>query len=194
MTACVKKERGRIACTLIPFTVLKHLGLLFLSGRHTPIACTLIPFTVLKLVVSLPCLSATVIIACTLIPFTVLKHGFLSRRSRSVPNCMHPYTVYGIETNIKKNSSLDKHWIACTLIPFTVLKRPTVRDDNGYCLHCMHPYTVYGIETTQMWSILIILRINCMHPYTVYGIETQQPWANHTNLRQLHAPLYRLRY
>ena len=62
--------------------------------------------------------------------------------------CMHPYTVYGIETNTDNNC-------------FLVQKK-----------NCMHPYTVYGIETRLNHCLCQSDYSNCMHPYTVYGIET----------------------
>ena len=113
----------------------------------------------------------TVTIACTLIPFTVLKLPASLFMRILLSYCMHPYTVYGIETltiaaiflisklhaplyrlrywNIEKRKALNiftsilhaplyrlRYWnniasrtiraflllIACTLIPFTVLK------------------------------------------------------------------------
>ena len=64
------------------------------------IACTLIPFTVLKLIVFNGGIKMLNIIACTLIPFTVLKlEGDFYTNNSLAANCMHPYTVYGIETS-----------------------------------------------------------------------------------------------
>ena len=107
--------------------------------------------------------------------------------------CMHPYTVYGIETT----------W-------YILLS-------NIKILYCMHPYTVYGIETAALAARTPNCSSDCMHPYTVYGIETNGFYGNaaaniiactlipFTVLKlttvwyfylhfQLHAPLYRLRY
>ena len=86
--------------------------------------------------------------------------------------CMHPYTVYGIETQYVNELFLVKKHIACTLIPFTVLKpRQQLKTSLEKEGDCMHPYTVYGIETSA--AVRVVLKEpNCMHPYTVYGIET----------------------
>ena len=60
-------------------------------------------------------------------------------------SCMHPITVYGIETG----------------------KKLRLLRERG----CMHPITVYGIETTPTSAYNSIF-LCCMHPITVYGIET----------------------
>ena len=89
------------------------------------IACTLIPFTVLKLHQSNHSQNLIHRIACTLIPFTVLKRvDKCQGRRKQAKYCMHPYTVYGIET-MQRHCVPDQNnlRIACTLIPFTVLKR-----------------------------------------------------------------------
>ena len=72
LRACPTRAPGhRVACTLLPFTVLKHRGDDLL-----------------------PCF----LVACTLLPFTVLKLRKASPAMRSALCCMHPITVYGIET------------------------------------------------------------------------------------------------
>ena len=144
---------------------------LFLFPRLAPlIACTLIPFTVLKQA-SVKLYQEFINIACTLIPFTVLKHYYLRLQHKyRLPYCMHPYTVYGIETRQFASKKHHKKQIACTLIPFTVLKLAVAIYHGCWVKeHCMHPYTVYGIET--LWNNL--------------DVESTSV---------LHAPLYRLRY
>ena len=88
-------------------------------------------------------------------------------------HCMHPYTVYGIETTEQPIVVPFTFDIACTLIPFTVLKQQFLAPGRrSPCAHCMHPYTVYGIETQICLRQQTVMELNCMHPYTVYGIET----------------------
>ena len=65
-------------------------------------------------------------------------------------NCMHPYTVYGIETgNIDEQSKYTIE-IACTLIPFTVLKlsNPCWSYSFGLIACTLIPFTVLKRSTT----------------------------------------------
>ncbi len=50
-------------------------------------------------------------IACTLIPFTVLKPwNSFACAGLQIPYCMHPYTVYGIETTLIITHQLIHCW------------------------------------------------------------------------------------
>ena len=112
-----RKTLARVACTLLPFTVLKLLPSCELLIRK--VACTLLPFTVLKLdrfklKVFLTQLHApsyrlrywnrwefgveiTRRVACTLLPFTVLKLCWLEKMRLIQFRCMHPLTTWGID-------------------------------------------------------------------------------------------------
>ena len=175
------KHHHMIACTLIPFTVLKlHDFSRSTSQQITRIACTLIPFTVLKHSQNISGKQMILLIACTLIPFTVLKQEsqiwLWVKRAALLHAPLYRLRYWNYCTI---TYSINTRFIACTLIPFTVLKQfislligPPMKN------HCMHPYTVYGIET---WLFLIHPHPHnsyCMHPYTVYGIETTNSYSN----------------
>ena len=107
-----------VACTLLPFTVLKRNT--SPRTRWFQVACTLLPFTVLKPREEAKSSSSSYV-ACTLLPFTVLKPEGERVIRLFNSRCMHPITVYGIETG-HESCSCNTLGVACTLLPFTVLK------------------------------------------------------------------------
>ncbi len=187
---CPEHNTSGVACTLLPFTVLKH-GYSYPPPPIFAVACTLLPFTVLKQNES----SFVSLSNSCMHPLTVYGiETWMTLGQIKELSCMHPLTVYGIETTSSQTPQ-PMRIVACTLLPFTVLKLNSALARATAVSGCMHPLTVYGIET---FDSLIITRTaggvactllpftvlkpqctrespplcRCMHPLTVYGIET----------------------
>ncbi len=110
------------------------------------IACSLLPFTVLKRRL---CRDQRGQVRDCMQPITVYGIETTSRECPLSANrdCMQPITVYGIETRRASRQMCTRLDIACSLLPFTVLKRAGYRARQQYSDNCMQPITVYGIET-----------------------------------------------
>ncbi len=164
LRACPTRAPGhRVACTLLPFTVLKHTSTVIAANDER----CMHPLTVYGIETKIACnFTTTIVVACTLLPFTVLK------RTPCVPS--------------KTNPS-----VACTLLPFTVLKQigSTIGTSIGFVACTLLPFTVLKprhLSQKPDRSVACTLL-----PFTVLKHFRRNLLGRHD---MLHAPSYRLRY